>query len=192
KRGDQDALGFPELLPGSIVRADPDLTAEFLPEKGGRSSHRIFLVEHNKGLFCSRLHRVQENVIVPIGVELSYAHIELRVPREARLHGVVDLEIRSLSKPTCPQVPNDLAKLWRRVPLLGQQTFHQLLTTARINAGLSFREAAAATRTISNVLGDERYRISATSICDYEVLGTPPRALHKIVTLCCTYGLSFQ
>jgi len=192
KVGNQDALGFPELLSGSIVRADPDLVATFLPEKDGRPSRRIFLVEHNKGLFCSRLRRVQENVIVPIGVELSYAHIELLVPGEAKLHGVVDLEIRPLSKLTCPQVPNGLAKLWKPVPLLGHPTFNRLLRTARRNAGLSFHEAAAATRMISDVLGDERYRISATSLCDYEVLGAPPRAPHKIITLCSVYGLRFQ
>jgi len=192
KIGDQDALGFPELLPGSIVRADPDLVARALPEKDGRPSGRIFLVEHNKGLFCSRLSRIQENVVIPIGVELSYAHIELRVPAEAKLHGVVDLEIRSLCKPTYPQVPTDLARLWTPMPLAEKRTLPQLLATARIKAGLSFREAAAATRTISNALGDDRYRISATSICDYEVVGTPPRALHKLVTLCCIYGLTFQ
>src|SRR5579859_5630753 len=42
------------------------------------------------------------------------------------------------------------------------------------------------------MLGDQRYRVSSSSFCDYEVGGEPPRSLHKIVTLCCVYAISFR
>jgi hypothetical protein len=190
--GSQDALAFPDLLPGSIVRADPKLIAESFPRDNGRVSERIFLLEHSKGLFCSRVRRVQEDIIVPVGTKLSYAQVELRLRSEARLLGVVDFEIRSLSKTVCPEVPNELAKLWKPESILEGMTFHQLLTTARMNSGLSLREAASGTRTLSELLADERYRIAASSVCDYEVQGIPPRGLHKNLTLCCIYGLTFH
>jgi hypothetical protein len=192
KIGTQDALAFPDLLPGSIVRADPKLIAESFPRDDGRVSERIFLLEHSKGFFCSRVRRVQENIIVPVGTKLSYAQVELRLRSEAKLLGVLDFEIRSLAKAVCPGVPNELAKLWKPEPILEGRNLHQLLTTARTNSGLSFREAASDTQTVSEMLADERYRIAASSICDYEVQGVPPRGLHKIATLCSIYGLTFH
>jgi hypothetical protein len=189
KIGVQDALAFPDVLPGSIVRADPELIGVSFPRNNGRISSRIFLLEHCKGLFCCRVRRVRENIIVPVGTKLSYAPVELRVPSQAKLLGVVDFEIRSLVKAVCPEVPNELAKLWQPAPLFEDDTVRQLLIRGRTNAGLSLREAAAAARTVSDMLADDRYRISPSSICDYEAQCTPPRGLHKIVTHCCIYGL---
>ena len=192
KIGNEDALAFPELIPGSIVRADPEIIAESVPAKDGQVSERIFLLEHSKGLFCCRVRRVRENVVVPIGTEFSYAQVELRVPSETRLLGVVDFEIRSLVRPVRPDVPSGLAKLWKPRPLIDGRTFRQFLTTARTNAGLSLREAAANGRNVSSVLQDHRYRLSASSLCDYEVYGVPPRDPRKIVTLCSVFGLMFE
>lgn len=39
---------------------------------------------------------VEKGIIVPVGTSLSYAQVELKVPREARILGVVDLEIRPM------------------------------------------------------------------------------------------------
>ncbi len=192
KIGFQDALAFPDLLPDSIVRADPELIGKSLPAIDGHVSERIFLLEHSKGLFCCRVRRVRENVIVPVGTKLSYAQLEFRLADEAKLLGVVDFEIRSLATIQHPEVPNELAKLWKPKPLFEGETIRQLLRRGRTTAGLSFREAADATRIVSDVLADGRYRVSTSSICDYEVQGTPPRALHKIAALCCIYGLAFQ
>jgi hypothetical protein len=191
KIGVEDAFAFPDLLPGSIIRVNPQLKAESLPAKNGEISGRIFLLEHSKGLSCSRVRRVEENVIVPVGTELTYAQVELRFPSHVRLLGIIDLEIRSLLKGTRPAVTKELAKRWRPLPLRAEQTFGRLLSQARVTANLSFREAAAMSQTVSDALGDHRYRISPSSLCDYEVQGTPPRSLHKIITLCCMYGLPF-
>jgi hypothetical protein len=192
KIGTQDALAFPDLLPGSIVRINPQLISKSLPAKDAAISDRIFLVQHNKGLFCSRLRRVGENGIVPVGTKLSYAQVELRFPSEAKILGVVDFEIRALLKGASPEVPNELAKLWKPAPLLKNRTFPHLLSKARQNAGLSFREAAAISRSISDELADRRYEISPSSLCDYEVQGSPPRGLHRLVTLCSLYGLKLD
>jgi hypothetical protein len=192
KIGAEDALAFPDLLPGSIVRINPDLRSWALPDQNGGISDHIFLLEHRKGLFCSRVHRVEQNVITPVGTELAFAQIELRFPVEARLLGAADLEVRSLLKVSRPAVPNDLAKRWNPMPLGGEQGFGQLLRRTRAQGNMSFREAAAMSRTVSDTLGDPRYRISPSSLCDYELLGIAPRSLHKIVTLCCIYGLQFQ
>jgi hypothetical protein len=192
KIGTEDALACPDLLAGSVVRINPRLMAESLPAENGRISERIFLLEHSKGLFCSHVRRVEENVIVPVGTALAFAQIELQFPSEVRLVGVVDFEIRSLLKGAQPVVPKDLAKRWKPGLLVAAENFGQLLGRARLNANLSFREAAVMSRTISDVLGDRRYQISPSSLCDYEILNAPPRGLHKIITLCCLYGLRFH
>ena len=192
KIGTEDAFACPDLLAGSVVRINPRLMAGSLPAENGRISQPIFLLEHSKGLFCSRIRRAQEDVIVPVGTELAFAQIELRFPSQVRLAGVVDFEIRSLLKGARHVVPQDLAKRWTPETLAAQQDFGQVLSTARRNANLSFREAAAMSGTVSGILGDRRYQISSSSLCDYEILSAPPRGLHKIITLCCLYGLTFR
>ena len=47
------------------------------------------------------------------------------------------------------------------------------------------------TRRIADLLGDERYVISQSSLSDYEVLNTPPRHFHKAISLCALCGLQF-
>lgn len=192
KIGTEDAFACPDLLAGSVVRINPHLTAESLPAENGQISERIFLLEHSKGLFCSRIRRARPDVIVPVGTELAFAQIELQFPSQVRLAGVVDFEIRSLLKGAKHVVPHDLAKRWTPALLPAEQDFGQLLSTARRNANLSFRESAAMSGTVSGILGDRRYRISPSSLCDYEILSAPPRGLHKIITLCCLYGLTFR
>lgn len=192
KIGTDDALAFPDLLPGSIVRIDRQCRFDPDHVKQGLVSSRIFLLEHSKGLFCSRVHWVRENVLIPVSTKLSYAQAEMRLPAEARVLGAIDFEIRSLLEGPRPNVPAQLAKLWRAAPLGERKTFQELMNQARSGANLSLREAATLSRRISVELGDRRYRVSSSSLCEYEVGGGPPRSLHKIVTLCCIYGVSFR
>ncbi len=104
KIGYQDALAFPDLFPGSIVRVNPDTPQKLVFLANGVSS-RIFLIEHSKGLFCCRLRAIGDSVIVPVSTKVSYAQVELRRPQEARLLGTVDLEIRPLLMTKEPEVP---------------------------------------------------------------------------------------
>ena len=47
-------------------------------------------------------------------------------------------------------------------------------------------------RTIAEVLKDDRYKTSPSSLSDYELRNTPPRDFHKVITLCSIYGLQFE
>jgi hypothetical protein len=135
---------------------------------------------------------MERGIIVPIGTSLSYAQVELKVPREARLVGVVDLEIRPMLRAEQAEVPRDLGKHWKPQPLVTDKKFGQLLRASRTKLRLSLREVAGLSRTIAGLLGDERYFVSPSSLCDYELLSTPPRHFQKAITLCSLYGLQFH
>ena len=96
KVGVEDAFAFPELSPGSIVRVDPDVTADLVGRQNSGISDRLFLIEHSKGFCCCRIRILGGGVIVPFDNGLSYAQVELHCPQEARLWGAVDLEFRPL------------------------------------------------------------------------------------------------
>jgi len=190
--GRQDALAFPDLIPGSIVRVNPRFSNGRIPKTNGATSTEVFLIEHSKGLFCCRLRVVEKGIIVPIATSLSYAQVELKVPREARLVGVADLEIRPMLQTEQPDVPKDLAKHWKPRPLVTDKKFGQLLRASRAKLGLSLREVAGMSRNIARLLGDERYLVSPSSLCDYELFNAPPRHLHKAITICSLCGLQFH
>lgn len=190
--GRQDALAFPDLIPGSIVRVNPRFSNGCIPKTNGATSTQIFLIEHNKGLFCCRLRVVEKGIIVPIGTLFSYAQVELRVPREARIVGVVDIEIRPMLHTDQPEVPRDLGKHWKPQLLVTHKKIGPLLRASRTKVHLSLREVARMSRTIAGLLGDDRYFVSPSSLCDYELSNTPPRHFHKAITLCSLYGLQFH
>ena len=191
KIGYQDALAFPDLFPGSIVRVNQDIPNKlvFLPNG---TSRRIFLIEHSKGLFCCRLRSIGDSIIAPVSTKLSYAQVELRRPQEVRLLGIVDLELRPLLMTNEPEVPKDLGKLWKPRPLLREGQIGPLLRSTRIKMHLSMREASGISSKVADLLGDDRYFISPSSLCDYELLNTAPRHFQKAITLCSLYSLRFQ
>ena len=191
KIGMEDALSFPDLLPESIVRINPR-GAGNLPAENSKTSEAIFLIEHSKGLCCCRLQTAGKNRILPVTTQLPYAQVELRLHREVRILGTVDLEVRPLIEPDRPKIPKDLAKRWKPGPLAGPEAkLSQLLCRARTRMALSIREASALSRRIADTLGDERYFMSASSLSDYEARDTPPRHFHKVITLCVLYAVPF-
>jgi hypothetical protein len=58
--------------------------------------------------------------------------------------------------------------------------------------GLSFRDASAMSRRIASELGHDQYFAASGSLSDYEALDSPPRHIHKAITLCAVYGLQFS
>jgi len=192
KVGREDAFAFPDLVPGSIVRVNPDIVDSSALRENSSISDRIFLVEHGKGFCCCRIRVLGNGVIVPVDNGLCYAQVELHCPQEARLRGVVDLEFRPLLRSEEPQVSKDLARHWKPQPLTTYEDFGQLLKRTRRRMNLSVREAAAMSRTIAEVLTDDRYTASPSSLSDYELRNTPPRDFHKIITLCSIYGLQVE
>ena len=191
KIGYQDALAFPDLFPGSIVRVNPDIPDKVVFLANGTSS-RIFLIEHSKGLFCCRLRAFGDSVIVPVSTKVSYAQVELRRPQESSLLGIVDLELRPLLMTNEPEVPKDLGKQWKPRPLSQEGKIGPLLRSARIKMHLSLREASGISSKVADLLGDDTYFISPSSLCDYELLNTAPRHFQKAITLCSLYGLRFE
>jgi len=193
KIGEQDDLAFPELLPGSVVRVSPGATEDLLREVRGERSRRIFLVEHAKGLFCCRLQAIGTSYISPIASDLPYAQIEFRVPQEARLVGVVDLEIRNLLTPQEPRIARYLSQHWNP-PVLppSPRHFGDLLRNARLRLGLSLRSASAVSRELAKSMDDERYFIAPGSLSDYEARAKAPRHFHKIISFCTIYSLRLK
>lgn len=191
KIGWQDAFAFPELLPGSVVRADTRVAKKL---DRAATPKRLFLIEHGNGLACCRVHIARENHVTLRSPELPYAQVELQVPREARILGALDLEMRPLTKTPVPEVPTDLATFSQpgSVRLTsGKLDFPQRIAAARARAGLSLREASAKSRRIADALGDRRYFCARGTLSDYEATVTPPRHIQKVIAVCVLYGLSF-
>lgn len=189
--GCHDAMAFPDLLPGSIVRikkqADPDSCAA--PARRGA----FFLVEHGKGLACCRLHVVNRNRVVLCPVHLPFAHVELELEKEARIIGAVDLELRATASPVPARVSRSLARFSIPPPL--EQTsvdlrLDDLLRRARRRSGLTFREASAKSALIARELENEEFFCAAGSLSDFETKNQGPRHIHKMFSLCTLYSLS--
>jgi hypothetical protein len=192
KVGREDALAFPDLLPGTIVRADTRATETMLPTRNDEAKDSLFLIEHTNGFCCCRLQALGKDRILPLSAQLPYAQVELQLHEEVRVLGVLDLEIRSLLKAEQSDVPREFAKHWRPSRLTPRETkLSHLLRHARVRMGLSFREASAMSRHIAAELGDKQYFAAPGSLSDYEAVDTPPRHIHKAITLCAVYGLQF-
>ena len=192
KIGRRDALAFPDLFPGSIVRVNPRIPDTFLRSTNGEASKHCFLLEHSDGLCCCRVQFLGGHRIVPLSTLLPYAEIELQLPGEARLLGVADLEIRPLMGGIQPEIPKEWAKSRTPLPSEAESSLSHLLRSGRTRRRMSLRQASALSRTIADLLGDERYFISPSSLSDYEAASSPPRHLHKVITLCLLYALPFH
>jgi hypothetical protein len=192
KLGCRDAFAFPDLLPGSIVRINAEQGQSFRRPAPGRAG-AIFLVEHMRGLVCSKLHFVEKNRIVVCPTELAYAHVELELEKEARILGIVDREFRSTDFAGSANVPRSLAEFWSPEPLetiSPGSSLHDLLRSARRRSGLTFREASAKTAMIARTLRNKDCFCAVGSLSDYESNTEFPRHLHKLLSLCTVYSLS--
>jgi hypothetical protein len=191
KIGQQDALGYPVLVPGTIVRVNPNIADDIAPQ-ANRASKRYFLIEHSEGLFCCHLRAVGDAVLVPLSSKFSYGQVELHRTQETRLVGVVDLAIRPALGFDPPEVPAELARQWKPHPLPRDVGIGVLLRNARLTKRMSLREASEMSRTIADTSKDDAYYISPSSLCDYELLSTAPRRIETAITLCSLYGLPLQ
>lgn len=189
KIGTEDAFAFPELLSGSIIRINPafrGVPQEMMPK-------HLFLVEHAKGTFCGRLMPGAGRQVTLVSTQLPYAEIALRIPRQARILGVVDLEIRRLTRREEPRVPAEFARRWKPEPMdRGSLRVSHFLISARGKAGLSLRDASQLTREIAKFLKDDRYFVSASSLSDYETGDAVPRHFQKSISLCLAYSIRLR
>jgi hypothetical protein len=194
KVGTEDDFCFPELLPGSIVRADPRASEVSLAAAGGKVSRDLFLVEHAQGLNCCRLQKVSPNKVALVSTKLTALRMELQLGTELKILGTIDMEIRSLKN-------RKLASGYRTLSTPKSLEFHRLdapgtdlrhlLRKSRQRAGLSFRQASAMSAKLAQELGDQRYFTAIGSLSDYESAETLPRHIHKVVTLSTLYSIGF-
>ena len=188
--GQFDTFAFPELLPGSIVRVDPrirDTPTETLGHPP------FFLVQHARGLNCCQLQHISPDRVAILSRELSHPRIELRLGAEIRILGMLDMEIRSVLRVKQPDTrqPFPRSNIHTLIGHLPADTLGDLLRRGRVRAGLSFRQASALSKRISEELADTRYFAAAGSLSDYEATNIPPRHVQKVLTLCTLYSIDF-
>lgn len=188
KIGSEDAFAWPELLPGSIVRLLPE------PEQGiiapDRGDPPLRMIRHESGLWCGRFHVSGDGTIQVAARELAYAQIALRIPHEARIIGVVDMEIRWLQRFERPEVPREFSGY--RVPERLDRSpagLGSMVRRARERAGLTLETASQLSREVAKYLGRAQYAIAQSTLSEYESQDDPPRHLEKVVTLCLVYGI---
>lgn len=189
KIGREDALAFPDLIPGSIARVDVRRRGEIPREVGMSPSSQIFLAERASGLNCCRLRRAGKDRVVLCSAQFPFAQVELTVGREVRIRGVVDAELRRLpGHPTATPVRRKLPteRISDSPASLGE-----LIRSSRIRAGFSFREASRTTLWISEMLEYPAYFSATSTLSDYETLSRAPRHIHKILSLCILYSIGF-
>jgi hypothetical protein len=188
KIGSRDAYAFPELLPGSIVRVDSRRRqGQLVTDK---PSHRLFAIEHSRGIVCCRFRPAGPGRIALCPTHLPFAQVELELGTYARILGVVDMEIRLLANIEPPEVPASFGRFWAAAPLKPHGSFAgvgECIRTARLCSGLSFREASERTRSIATVLEHPSYFCAAGTLSDYETRKLPPRHIHKLISICAAY-----
>jgi len=138
---------------------------------------------------------LEKDRIVLHSPERPCAQLELRLGKEARILGVVDAEIRSLTGQRTVETPHRLAGLPKPPSLHAphlQTSLKDLLRDSRLRVGLSFREASSMSRWIANRVSDQLYFAAPSTLSDYETLLAPPRHIQKIIALCILYCIDFQ
>ncbi|MCU1242097.1 MAG: hypothetical protein JWO71_2823 [Candidatus Acidoferrum typicum] len=192
KLGDEDQLGFPDLMPGGIVRVDARRAAE-RPDRGAGPSRQIFLVEHDSVLRCGRLQRSGKDRIVLCSLKFPFSRIELNSDPAFRIYGAVDGEIRPLAHASvsCRLLSFANRRHLDRQTSTGVSGLGGLVRSSRLRAGFSFREASALSWRIARALHDDMYFIAVGTLSEYETLVVLPRSVHKILSICILYGIGF-
>ena len=188
KIGSRDDVVYPSLLPGSIVRADPYYSPQVLDRRSG--ANLLWLVEHAGGLTCCHVERVDREHIILLPSCPPLSAWPLRLCREARILGLVDLELRprraAQVEPLSYPLKADPPRLF---PASSQRSFSQVLRVSRSRTGLTLRAAHEMTVLIARLLGNSDYGIALGQLSDYEATNKLPRHVAKIMSLCIIYGI---
>jgi transcriptional regulator with XRE-family HTH domain len=187
KIGRRDAVVYPRLLPGSIVRADRDCPYVF---DNGTAADALWLVEHSGGLTCCNVKSVGNEHVVLLPHRPPLSAWPLRLSREARILGLVDLELRPRQivefEPMCRPTRSDPPPVTSR---RSKMTLSNLLRISRSRTGLTLRAAHGMTKLIARLVGDRDYGIALSLLSDYEAMNRLPRHVAKIMSLCIIYGI---
>lgn len=192
KIGSKDAVAYPEILPGSVVRADRDYSLQALDHVC--KTRHLWLVEHPGGLTCCYVKRIDDRHVVLLPNRPPLSGWPLRLSSEVRILGLVDREFRpQTSAPVRPMCP---AKKSEFPPGLAYRhgagvTLSALLCRSRARSGLTLRAVHELTVQIARLLGNQEYGIALGLLSDYEAMNKVPRHVAKIMALCIIYGLHF-
>ncbi|MCU1271663.1 MAG: hypothetical protein JWN74_2957 [Acidobacteriaceae bacterium] len=191
KIGSRDAVLYPKILPGSVVRADRCYSPHVLD--GSYADDLLWLVEHPGGLACCHVKRVDNEHIVLLPNRPPLSAWPLRLSREARILGLVDLELRPRqSNPFDPMYIPKKSELLTMPPHAGNGTnFSRLLRLSRARTGLTLRAAHQMTIRVAQLLRNRDYSIPLGLLSDYEAMNKLPRHIAKIMSLCIIYGIDF-
>jgi len=194
KVGTEDVSAFPDLAPGSIARIDP-LDASHLPSTLSHApSKSIFLIERGSLLHCGRVRRIRGDQVALCSTVFPFGELEFTLGRTGRILGVVDAEIRPVAQQPPPTATVRI-RVTRKTNVTESSNapmrLGRLIQIGRMRTGLSFREAAATSRRVAALLGDNAYYTSPGTLSDFESLSTPPRHIQKILSLCILYSIGF-
>ncbi len=195
KVGRDDLLAFPDVAPESIVRIDPRQWKDAPRVTRNFSDKRIFLIECELGLVCSRLSFLANGTVAFRSPQLPFGQRNLSPGRDFRILGVIDSEILILPQRdsvVAQPVGRNARTRQRLSGNAGEINLKQLIRRSRVIAGLSFRDASKLTRWIAQRLADPLYLAAASTLSDYETLSVAPRHIQKIVTLCIVYAMGFK
>jgi hypothetical protein len=190
KIGTNDALVCPRLPPGSIVRVD----RYYAHRLRGAISHLLWLVEQPNGLTCCQLRWIDDRQIVLLPSRPPWGRWPLRLPTEARILGVVDMDfrLRELVNLQPRAEPTNLELFFSSRQQEERIRFSDLLRISRRRAGLTFRAAHRLTRVMAQILGNREYAIALGMLSDYEAMGKLPRHIAKIMSLCAVYCMDVR
>lgn len=191
KIGSGDAVVYPKLLPGSVVRADRCYPPHVLDSR--YAGDLLWLVEHSGGLTCCHVKRADNEHIVLLPNRPPLSSWPLRLSIEARILGLIDLELRPQEarpfEPTYRPIKSDLLAT---VPHGGSgMNFSKLLRVSRRRTGLTLRAAHQMTLRVAQLLRNRDYSIPLGLLSDYEAMNKLPRHIAKIMSLCIIYGIDF-
>ena len=192
KIGSQDAVVYPRIHPGSIVRADRHYSRRVIDESDGEAP--LWLVEHPGGLTCCYVKRVDNRHVILLPNRPPLSAWPLCLSSEVRILGQVDLELRPRN-PGCIRPTSRATKSEFLTTLIQSDatssTFSTLLRRSRARSGLTLRAAHEMTVQIATLLGNQEYGIALSLLSDYEAMNKVPRHVAKIMTLCIIYGMHF-
>ena len=194
KIGTGDALVYPNLPAGGVVRVDRCYAHQMRGAHHASSDDGLWLIEQPSGLTCSQVRWIDDRQIVLLPSRPPWGRWPLRLPTEARILGLVDMEVRPW-RPTKLQPragPNKLEPPFPLHPREETMKFSELLRISRRRTGLTFRAAHRLTCSIAQVLGNREYAIALGLLSDYEAMGRLPRHIAKILSLCIVYCMDVR
>lgn len=194
KIGNADALTFPELLPGSIVRVDTTQDDRVVAAGADANRGPICLVEFLSGLICCHVKRYDDQHILLLSDRFPQATMPLCLGKEARILGIVDGELRPLGSLRHPISAGWIGteKHCLRPYAQSAPRLPDLLRTSRERVGLTFRSAHEISLKVAKDMNNKHYAIALGMLSDYETMNRPPRHIAKIMTLCILYGIDFR